>query len=114
MDESLTDERRAELNARAIERLRRQAAEFERSEEIHRYGEKGQVQMTSPQQREWFNEALRDLQRAGENIPDSMIRRPITRKWRAVKSAPLEDWIDGSALLSDIKRALALVDPRPE
>jgi hypothetical protein len=30
------------------------------------------------------------------------------------ESAPLEDWIDGSALLSDIKRALAIVDPPPE
>jgi hypothetical protein len=114
MDESLTAEDRAALKARAIERLRRQAAEFERSEEIHRYREKGQVQMTSPQQRESLNEALLDLRRAGETIPDYLIQRPYTVKWRAVKTAPKEDWIDGSAVLADIKRALAIVDPAPD
>ena len=114
MDESLTAEDRAALKARTIERLRQQAAEFERSEEIHHYREKGQVQMTFPAQREWLNEALLDLRRAGESIPDYLIQRPHTIKYRPTRTAPKEDWIDGSAVLSDIKRALAIVDPAPD
>ena len=70
--------------------------------------------MTTPSQRESFNESLRDLQRAGEDIPDWWIQPPDTIKYRAVKSEPEESWISGSALLADIKRALAIVDPQPE
>jgi hypothetical protein len=55
----LTDEERAQLKAREIARLRQQAAEFERSEEIHRYRERGQVQMTAPSKRDYYNDAMR-------------------------------------------------------
>jgi len=113
MDESLTSEERADLKARAIARLQSQAAELERRHQGHQYKERGERFMTGPEARESFNDALRDLQRAGEDIPDWMIRPPHAIKWRPIKTAPLEDWIDGSGLLSDNKRVLVMVDPKP-
>ena len=114
MDESLTDEERAALKARAIERLRSQAAELERRHQGHGYKERGESFMTIPEERISFNEDLRDLQRAGEDIPDWMIRPPRTIPMRAAKTAPVEDVIDGTGLLAEIKRVLAEVDPKPE
>jgi hypothetical protein len=114
MDESLSDSERTALKDRAIARLRSQAAELERRHEGHRYKERGESMMTGPEERDSFNEALRHLQRAGEDIPSSIIRPPRPIKWRPVKTAPIEDWIDGSALLADIKRVLAQVDPTAE
>ena len=114
MDESLTDEERAALKADAIRSLRDQEAELERRHAGHMYKERGQVMIAAPSERESYNDALLKLQRAGEDIPDWMIRPPHTIKWRPMKAAPLEDWIDGSAVLADIKRMLAQVDPQPE
>jgi hypothetical protein len=114
MGASLSAEERAALKARAIERLRGQAAGFEQSEKNHRYREQGLSQMTSPQQHEWFNESLRDLQRAGEDIPDWMIKPPTLVKYSPTKRVPRQDWINGSYLHADIKRVLAKVDPQQE
>jgi hypothetical protein len=112
MDESLTDEERAELKEKAVKALRTMEADLDRSEEIHHYTERGQAQMIPPARYEWFNEALRDLQRAGEAIPDWRIRPVHTIKWRPVKRAPLEDWADGSSLRTQVKQVLATVDPQ--
>jgi hypothetical protein len=114
MDKSLTDQERVDLRASAIRRIRDIEADLDKSEEIRRYKERGHSHMVAPAQRAWFNEALRDLQRAGENIPDSLIRRPSKIKWKAVKGAPVEDWINGSDLRADIKRMLAEVAPKTD
>jgi hypothetical protein len=114
MDESVTAEERAALKDRAIKRLRDMKAELERTDQIHRFRERGMTWHDLPSRHESMNQALRDLQRAGENIPDWMIRPPVTHKWRASTRAPLQDWIDGWGLLSDVNRALEIVDLSPE
>lgn len=110
MDGSLTDDERTELKAGALKRLRDLEASLDRSEEIHQYEERGLSHMVPPSEYEAFNRYLRDLQRAGENIPDWAIRPPHTIKWRAAKSAPLEDWANGSMLRAEIKRVLKTID----
>lgn len=112
MSEILTDEERARIKARAIASLRRLEAELDGSEDIHRYQEMGQVQMGTPVLQETYNDALRDLQLAGEDIPDWMIRPAHTIPYRAHKRAPLEGWINASGLLSDIKHLLKRVNPQ--
>ena len=113
MDETSTDEERARLKSKVISRLRLTYAELRRSHDLHKYEERGQVMMTFPNQRNSFNEDLRALQRAGEDIRDWEIKPPHTVKYRPVKSAPLEDWIDGTSLMYDIKRVLDRIDPQP-
>jgi hypothetical protein len=111
VNEPLTNEQQAALRASAIAKLRRIEADLDRSEEIHHYRERLASHMVSPSQREWANEALRDLQRAGEDIPDSLIRPPRPRKMRVPKNSPPALLIDGSALRLNIKRILDQVDP---
>ena len=114
MEVMLTADGRAARKARAIETQRDLQADLERLDELHRYRENGQCMMISPSLHAWYLMALRDLQCAGEDIPDAMVRPPDTITWRPVKGVPLRDWIDGSVLLDDIACVMALVDPLPE
>lgn len=113
MDESLTDEQRAELKARAIERLRTQEAQLERSEQLHRYEERGENMLKPPHMLDSYNRDVRDLQRAGAPVPDWYIREPHLIDWKQGKRGKPMKMIDASALLSDIKRVLEIVDPQP-
>lgn len=109
----MADAKAADLRASAIKKLRSLEASLARSAGLHRSGEQGHSHVAPPSQHEAYNEALRELQRAGETIPDASIRPPITIRTRAAQGAPLQDWVSGSALHADIKRVLAQVDPRP-
>jgi hypothetical protein len=111
----MADSKAADLRASAIQKLRSLEASLARSAELHRSGEQGQghSHVAPPSQHEAYNEALRELQRAGEAIPDASIRPAITIRTRVSQGAPLQDWVSGSALHADIKRILAQVDPRP-
>lgn len=106
-----SDEVRAELRTKALESLRTLKKELDRSEEIHGYEAKGVAHMGIPLWHEIYNDALRDLQRAGEDIRDSEIRPPVMHRFRASKRAPVEDWINASALRHSIKRVLERVAP---
>jgi hypothetical protein len=112
MDESLTDEQRAALKARAIERLRRQEASLERSHQINPYRERGEIMLTPPSALDSYNQDVRDLRRAGEAVPGWYIREPYLIDWRQGKHGKPMKMIDGSGLLSDIKRVLEIVDPQ--
>jgi hypothetical protein len=114
MDETLSVEERAALKARAIASLRQQEADLEKSHAIHRYQERGLNMLTSPKQLDWYNRDVRDLQRAGESVPNVYLRAPHIIRQKPNPKGPMMDWIDGSNLLADIKNVLALVDPRPE
>jgi hypothetical protein len=113
MDESLTDEQRTALKARAIERLRLQESELERSEQIGRYRERGEIMLKPPDSLDSYNRDVRDLRRAGATVPDWYIRSPYLIDWKQAKSSKPMKMIDGSALLTDIKRVLEIVDPQP-
>lgn len=113
MDESLTDEQRAEIKARAIERLRIQKADLERSHHIHRYEERGQSMLTPPSALDSYNRDVLDLQRAGAAVPNLYMRKPDLIDWRQGKRGKPTKMIDGSALLADFKRVLEIVDPQP-
>jgi hypothetical protein len=109
----MDDAKAAHLKDSAIKKLRSLEASLTRSAGRHGSGEPGHSHMVSPSQHEAYNEALRELQRAGEAIPDAAIRPAITIHTRATQGAPLQDWVSGSALHADIKRVLAKVDHRP-
>src|SRR6476659_2336952 len=108
----MADSKVADLRASSIKKLRSLEANLARSASLLHSGEQCQSNVVPPSQHEAYNEALRDLQRAGEAIPDASIRPAITIRTRAVPGAPLQDWVSGSALHADIKRVLAQVDPR--
>jgi hypothetical protein len=112
MDESLTDQERVQLRAHAIKRIRDLKADLDESEGLYHYEQRGASHMVPPFQRERFNEALRNLRRVGEDIPDALIRPPQPIPLRPAKTAPIEGWIDGSMLRADIKRMLERVDPQ--
>jgi hypothetical protein len=103
----------AHLKDNAIKKLRVLEASLARSARLHSSDKQGHSHIVSPSHYEAYNEALRELQRAGEAIPDASIRPAITIHMRATQGAPLQDWVNGSALHADIKRVLAKVDHRP-
>ena len=109
----MADSKAADLKDSAIKKLRSLEASLARSEGLHHSGQQGHSHVVPPSQYEAYNEALRELQRAGEAIPDALIRPAITIRTRATQGAPLQDWVSGSALRADIRRVLAQVDPRP-
>ena len=106
MGETLTDEERVERKADAIKRLRSQVADLERSLALHRdqLEQRGHQLLRPPIHHELFADAVRDLRRAGVDVSDWYLRPPHLDKGQ----------IDASALLADIKRVLAKVDPATE
>jgi hypothetical protein len=65
--------------------------------------QRGEQLLRPPIHHELFADAVRDLRRAGADVSDWYLRPPRLDQGQ----------IDASALLADIKRALAEVDPRP-
>lgn len=108
------DETAAELKARAIASLRSMEASLDSSEQRHRYTERGQSHVGPPSWHESYNDALRLLQRAGEDVQDWEIRPPHLMTVKLGNKGKPAEWIDASGLRADIKRILARVDPQPD
>ncbi len=106
------DSDKAELRAKGLATLRNIERDLDRSEELHRYQERGEDHAGSPILHEQYNDALRQLQQAGEPIREEEIRPAVTRRARASKHAPLEDTINLSLLRSKVKQMLARIDPQ--